>query len=180
MLLVVSSFGKGTPGPACPGQNVLLVCILLPTETILKERYQHQVNKSYMILGYVIRPLMEYFLPMIKCYCCHYQAVGLYLSTYDRPRFSDRSWDNFKGRSSHPMSNIPVFWTFLILLYLSAPPKLIHKADACCSPPTNPRGRAEGTQCHAMFLTLGYHRILMSSIQILQSKGQFLILPYWP
>lgn len=72
-----------------PGQNTLLVCILLPTESTWKVRCQHQVNKSYMIPGCVIRPLMEYFLPMIKCYCCHYQAVGLYLSIYDRPRYSE-------------------------------------------------------------------------------------------
>lgn len=132
----------------------------------MKGRYQHQVNKSYMIPDYVIRPLMEYFLPMIKCYCCHYQAVGLYLSIYDRPRYSDMSWDNFKGSSSRPMSNIPAFSTF----FLSAPPKLIYEAEPCSSTPTNLRGRAEGTLHYARFLTLGYRRMLMSLIQTLQSK----------
>lgn len=134
------------------------VCVVSLTETILKGRCWYVVTKSCMIIGYVIRPPHGTFLPMIKRYCCHYQALGLYLSTHDRPCYSGRSWDTFKGRSSHPMSNILSFLTFLILLFFSAPPELAHKADACSPSPTTLRGRVEGTLCHTTSMTLGYHR----------------------
>lgn len=120
------------------------------------------------------------FVPMIKCYCCHYQALGLYLSTHDRPRYSGRSWDTFKGRSSHPMSNTPTFLTFPILLFLSAPPKLACKAATCSSSPTSLWGRAEGTLCHTTSLTLGYHRTppCLQSVQSRLHRAKFLIFPY--
>lgn len=56
---------------------------------------------------------------MVKCYCCHCQALGLYRSTHDRPCYSGRSWDNFKGRSSHLMTNTPTCLTSLILSFPS-------------------------------------------------------------
>lgn len=119
-----SPVDKGTPDTACalltrPKHFASLYCIAHRNH--FKGRCWHQVNKSNLIPGLCYQAPCGILLPMIKCYCCHYQALGLYLSTYDRPRYSGRSWDTFKGRSSYPMSNTWTFLTFFLSSFFFQP-----------------------------------------------------------
>lgn len=110
------------------GQSVRKGSLLLKNtvETLIphcsitsKAGFRSHSTKIASVPSSLLSPAATRMVPMIKCYCCHCQALGLYRSTHDRPCYSGRSWDNFRGRSSHLMTNIPTCLTPLILLFPS-------------------------------------------------------------
>lgn len=109
------------------GQSVRKGSLLLKNtvETLIphcsitsKAGFWSHSTKIASVPSSLLSPAATRTVPMIKCYCCHCQAFGLYRSTHDRPCYSGRSWDNFKGRP-HPMTNIATYLTSLILLFPS-------------------------------------------------------------